>query len=315
MSIANPSARRMPGPPSAAAETPALPMAPAPLANCTTPTPTYDRPPRAFRLAGRSPFRTNPMTFWSPLTVGRPRAYTAPIHDELTVWRHGQAAQDVPAQDAGRAVEPDTSPLSIGPNPRTLMWHIFDTSYLNDANRPRSTSHLDPALVGDTAADTHRPRHEPLPDERPSTDRRHKPDHNTAQRTLRSLVDFRRRARDAAASDAREARRVAGWLRAAVARVAASGCLVRRSGLLLGDRVVAVQAELLEIAELLERSDRPDAQAVTAVRRLLTDGLQSPLYNRDVHPSELLATLYFARLRLADDAVWRRLDTHNLRES
>jgi hypothetical protein len=128
---------------------------------------------------------------------------------------------------------------------------------------------------------------------------------------LRPLVDLRRRARDAP-SGVRDARRVAGWLRGAVARATASGRLVRRSGLLLCDRVLAVQAELLEIAELLERAEQPDPEAVTAVRRLLTDGLQSPLFSRGIHPSELLATLYFVRLRLAGDAVARRLDTHEL---
>jgi hypothetical protein len=130
--------------------------------------------------------------------------------------------------------------------------------------------------------------------------------------SLRPLVDLRRRAREAPPSRGRDARRAAGWLRAAVARATASGRLVRRSGLLLCDRVVAVQAELLEIAELLERAERPDAEAVTTVRRLLTDGLQSPLFNRDVHPSELLATLYFVRQRLADGVVPRRLDSHEL---
>jgi hypothetical protein len=136
---------------------------------------------------------------------------------------------------------------------------------------------------------------------------------------FRPRADLRRRARDAPPagrgdappSRRRDARRVAGRLRAAVARATASGRVVRRSGLLLCDRVVAVQAELLEIAELLERAERPDAQAVTAVRRLLSDGLQSPLFDRDVHPSELLATLYFVRRRLADDVVPRRLDTHD----
>jgi hypothetical protein len=128
---------------------------------------------------------------------------------------------------------------------------------------------------------------------------------------FRRLVDLRHRTRDTP-SGTRDARRVAGWLRAAVARATGSGRLVRRSGLLLCDRVVAVQAELLEIAELLERAERPDAEAVMAVRRLLTDGLQSPLLNRDVHPSELLATLYFVRLRLAGDVVVRHLDRHEL---
>jgi hypothetical protein len=128
---------------------------------------------------------------------------------------------------------------------------------------------------------------------------------------FRRRVDLRRWARDAP-SGARDARRVAGWLRGAVARATVSGRLVRRSGLLLCDRVAAVRPELLEIAELLERAERPDAEAVTAVRRLLVDGLQSPLFNRDVHPSELLATLYFIRLRLADDAAPRRLDRYEL---
>ena len=85
-------------------------------------------------------------------------------------------------------------------------------------------------------------------------------------------MDPPRRARDAPPSDGRDARRVAGWLRGAVARATASGRLVRRSGLLPCDRVVAVQAELLEIAELVERAERPDAEAVTAVRRLLDGG-------------------------------------------
>jgi hypothetical protein len=129
---------------------------------------------------------------------------------------------------------------------------------------------------------------------------------------LRPLTDLLRQGRDASPSGRRDAHRVAGQLRGAAARVTASGRVIRRSGLLLGDRVVAVQAELLEIAELLEQSERPDEQAVTAVRRLLTDGLQSPLFNRDVHPSELRATLYFVRSRLAGDAVSLRLDTHDM---
>jgi hypothetical protein len=49
-----------------------------------------------------------------------------------------------------------------------------------------------------------------------------------------------------------------------------------------------------------------------AVRRLLVDGLQSPLFNRDVHRSELLATLYFVRSRLVDDVAWVGFDTHEM---
>jgi hypothetical protein len=129
---------------------------------------------------------------------------------------------------------------------------------------------------------------------------------------IRPRVDLRGRARDVPRSGRRDARRVAGRLRAAVARATGSPRLVHRSGLLLCDRVVAKQAELLEIAELLARAERPDAEAVTAIRRLLADGLQSPLFNLDVHPSELRATLYFVRQRLADDAVPGRRHAHEL---
>jgi hypothetical protein len=59
--------------------------------------------------------------------------------------------------------------------------------------------------------------------------------------------------------------------------------------------VAAVQQELLELADLLERAHDPDASAVQLVRHLLTDGCESPLYNRAVHASELKATLFYAK--------------------
>jgi hypothetical protein len=37
---------------------------------------------------------------------------------------------------------------------------------------------------------------------------------------------------------------------------------------------------------------------LTTLHRLLTDGCESPLYNRDVHPSELRATIFYVRSRL-----------------
>ena len=46
---------------------------------------------------------------------------------------------------------------------------------------------------------------------------------------------------------------------------------------------------------------------MTALNPLLTDGCESPLYNPDVHPSELRATLYDVRSRLAA-ALRRRSD-------
>jgi hypothetical protein len=73
----------------------------------------------------------------------------------------------------------------------------------------------------------------------------------------------------------------------------------RRLRVLLPDRVAAVRSELLELADLLERADDPDPAPVAEVRALLTDGCRSPLYNRDVHVSELRATLYYLRAGLS----------------
>jgi hypothetical protein len=67
---------------------------------------------------------------------------------------------------------------------------------------------------------------------------------------------------------------------------------------LLHERVALVRADLLDIAALLERERHPDPGCVLALHRLLTDGCASPLYNHDVHPSELRATLYYVRARL-----------------
>jgi hypothetical protein len=72
----------------------------------------------------------------------------------------------------------------------------------------------------------------------------------------------------------------------------------RRFEVLLDDRLALVRADLLEIASLLERASQPDPWCLTTLHRLLTDGCESPLYNRDVHPSELRATIFYLRSRL-----------------
>jgi hypothetical protein len=64
---------------------------------------------------------------------------------------------------------------------------------------------------------------------------------------------------------------------------------------LLTDRVAAVRDELLEVALIVEHRDDLDPSRMAALHRLLTDGCESPLYNRDVHISELRATLYYLR--------------------
>lgn len=72
----------------------------------------------------------------------------------------------------------------------------------------------------------------------------------------------------------------------------------RRFEVLLHDRVALVRADLLEIVALLEHEPDPDPGCVAALHRLLTDGCESPLYNAEVHPSELRATIFYVRSRL-----------------
>jgi hypothetical protein len=72
--------------------------------------------------------------------------------------------------------------------------------------------------------------------------------------------------------------------------------------LFLVDRVAAARPQLLEIAALLEQAGDPDPVAVKMLKRLLTDGCESPLYVRGIHPSELSATLYYTKRRLAPAA-------------
>jgi hypothetical protein len=69
---------------------------------------------------------------------------------------------------------------------------------------------------------------------------------------------------------------------------------------LLHYRAAAVRTDLLEIAALIERVDNPDPDCVAALRNLLANG-ESPLYHRDVHVSELYATLDHIRAGLARD--------------
>lgn len=84
-------------------------------------------------------------------------------------------------------------------------------------------------------------------------------------------------------------------LAASLRRAATRESTPSRLTVLLQDRVAAVRDELLEVAHTLEHADDLDASWVFAVHKLLTDGCESPLYNRDIHPSELRATLYFLR--------------------
>jgi hypothetical protein len=72
----------------------------------------------------------------------------------------------------------------------------------------------------------------------------------------------------------------------------------RRRQPLLHYRAAAVRSELLEIAAMLERTDGPDPASIAALHELLANGCDSPLYNPEVHVSELRATLYGVRTGL-----------------
>jgi hypothetical protein len=96
----------------------------------------------------------------------------------------------------------------------------------------------------------------------------------------------------------RAQRRVVQGLRS-VARRAGASARQRRFEVLLCERAALVRSELLEVAALLETAADPDPGLVAELHHLLTDGCGSPLYNRDVHVSELQATLHYARLNLS----------------
>ena len=77
-----------------------------------------------------------------------------------------------------------------------------------------------------------------------------------------------------------------------------AGTGVRRHELLLVDRAAAVRTIVLRIAALLDRARAPDSEACAELDKLLRNGCSSPLYNSDVHVSELYATLDFVLGRL-----------------
>jgi hypothetical protein len=88
---------------------------------------------------------------------------------------------------------------------------------------------------------------------------------------------------------------IAKWLRRTARHAQRGHPLADRRETLLHYRVAAVRADLLEIAALLERTRHPDAACVAALRELLANGCDSPLYNADIHISELQATLHYVR--------------------
>jgi hypothetical protein len=60
-------------------------------------------------------------------------------------------------------------------------------------------------------------------------------------------------------------------------------------------RAAAVRAELLEIAALIEHAPTPDPACVAALRNLLANGCDRPLYKADIHICELHVNLHYVR--------------------
>lgn len=96
-------------------------------------------------------------------------------------------------------------------------------------------------------------------------------------------------------TSARHRRILAKWLRRTANRTTDPHPFARRREALLDYRAVAVRTELLEIAALIEHTDNPDPARVAALRDLLANGCDSPLYNAEIHISELHATLDYVR--------------------
>lgn len=94
---------------------------------------------------------------------------------------------------------------------------------------------------------------------------------------------------------ARNRRTLARWLRRTANRAEPPRALARTPEPLLHYRAAAVRTDLLEIAAILEHTRKPDPARVAAVRDLLANGCDSPLYNPDIHISELHATLHYVR--------------------
>jgi hypothetical protein len=101
----------------------------------------------------------------------------------------------------------------------------------------------------------------------------------------------------------RRRRVIVQWLRRTADRTEEPDPIARRRQPLLHYRVAAVRTELLETAAALERAQNPAPASVETLRELLANACDSPLYNPDIHVSELHATLHHVRAGLGADGA------------
>jgi hypothetical protein len=97
----------------------------------------------------------------------------------------------------------------------------------------------------------------------------------------------------------RRRRALVRWLRRTADHTFDPDPVRRRTEVLLHERVVPVRGELLELAATLESTQHPAPACVAALYELLSNGCDSPLYNEEIHVSELRATLHYVRAWLA----------------
>jgi hypothetical protein len=84
---------------------------------------------------------------------------------------------------------------------------------------------------------------------------------------------------------------LAQWLRRTAHHAVDPDPIRRRHDVLLHYRAAAVRTDLLEIAAILERAPNPDPTCLTELHKLLANCCDSPLYNADIHVSELYTAL------------------------
>jgi hypothetical protein len=121
-----------------------------------------------------------------------------------------------------------------------------------------------------------------------------------AQAVIRTTLDkgrgVPRRWRERTAD--RKRRVLVKWLRRTANHTDPPHPIARRRQTLLSHRAGAVRSELLQIAAALERTHDPNPTTLTELHQLLANGCDSPLYNPDIHISELRATVHYLRAGL-----------------
>jgi hypothetical protein len=123
---------------------------------------------------------------------------------------------------------------------------------------------------------------------------------------LQRLREHRAERKRALVVSARNRRILARWLRLTASHATDRDPIRRRHDVLLHYRAAAVRTELLEIAALLEHTHDPDPDCIAALRDLLANGCDSPLFNPDVHVSQLHGTLDYVRSGLCRESRGER---------